>query len=255
MTPRYKFAGPHNLMAYVRLASGYRPGGPNPTCILFPVPCQYGPDKTQNYELGLKGETADHLFSFDASVYYIDWKNIQIQVAEPNGSTYFTNASSAKSQGIELASRVRPAEGLSIAGWIALNDAQLTTALPPSSPVTGDSGDRLPFASHVSGNVSVEYQHRLKSRFTGLGGGAVTYVGDREDVFEPVATSRFRLGGYAQIDLHLGVQDSDWAVNLFANNVADRRGLLSTGQTGFTTWIANYIQPRTVGVSVSKTFE
>jgi iron complex outermembrane recepter protein len=95
LTPRYRFSP--NLMVYARVASGYRPGGPNPTCVLYPVPCQYAPDKTRNYELGLKAQTQEHRLSFDASVYYIDWRNIQLQVAQADTEfTYFTNASKAR---------------------------------------------------------------------------------------------------------------------------------------------------------------
>jgi len=255
VTPRYKLSSNHDLMVYARLASGYRPGGPNPTCVLYPVPCQYAPDKTRNYELGLKGATAQHLLEFDASLYYIDWQAIQLQVAQADGSTYFTNASSARSQGIELSSKLRPTRGLTLAGWIALNDAHLTTALPASSPVIGDSGNRLPFSSRFSGNLSLQYERRLSAHLAAFGGGSLSYVGDREDVFEPAGTSRFHLPGYAQADLHVGIRADEWTVSLFANNIADRRGLLSTGQIGPETWVANYIQPRTVGLSASKTFE
>src|SRR6185312_9647776 len=63
VTPQYKFSP--DLMAYARVASGYRAGGPNPA---FGVPPQYAPDKTYNYELGVKADQWDHKISFDASV-------------------------------------------------------------------------------------------------------------------------------------------------------------------------------------------
>ncbi len=52
-TPRYKITP--DTMVYARLASGYRPGGPNPTASAFGLPLEFGPDKTQSYEIGLKG--------------------------------------------------------------------------------------------------------------------------------------------------------------------------------------------------------
>jgi len=253
LTPRYRFSP--DLMVYVRVASGYRPGGPNPTCVLYPVPCQYAPDKTRNYELGVKGQTQDHRLTFDASAYYIDWRDIQLQVAQADtGFTYFTNASKAKSQGIELSSQARPVKGLTLSGWVAFNDAKLVNDLPKGSPVVGASGDRLPFSTRFSGNLSLQQEWTLSDRLSLYAGASVTYTGYRQDMFEPTGVARFDLPGYAQTDLRTGVNLDDWTINLFLNNLADRRGLLSTGQIGFTTWVANYIQPRTGGVSVSKRF-
>ncbi len=70
LTPRFKISD--NLMTYARLASGFRPGGPNTGIVAQGVPSQYDPDKTENYEIGVKGNFLDRLLSFDASVYYID---------------------------------------------------------------------------------------------------------------------------------------------------------------------------------------
>ena len=253
LTPRFRISS--DLIAYGRLASGYRPGGPNPTCILFPVPCQYSPDRTRNYELGVKGNTPGRRLSFDASVYYIDWKDIQLQVAQPStGFTYFTNSSGAKSEGIELSLQATPQPGLTLSGWVALSDAALTTGLPATSPVVGESDDRLPFSSHVSGNVALEKEWTLANGVRSYVGGSVTYVGDRKDVFEPSGLSRFDLPAYVKTDLRGGVRYEAWLINVYANNLTDKRGTISTGQIGFSTWVANYIQPRTAGLTVSKTF-
>jgi len=43
-------------------------------------------------------------------------------------------------------------------------------------------------------------------------------------------------------------------MNCFANNVTDRRGLLSGGQNSTPPFAFVYIEPRTVGLSVTKAF-
>src|SRR3546814_2972614 len=35
------------------------------------------PDLLRNYELGVKGGTADGQLLFDAAIYYIDWRDVQ----------------------------------------------------------------------------------------------------------------------------------------------------------------------------------
>ena len=80
LTPSFKLSP--DFMVYARLASGYRAGGPN---AVPGVPTQYNPDKTENYELGAKGDFLNHVLSFDASLYYIDWKDIQLNLINPLG--------------------------------------------------------------------------------------------------------------------------------------------------------------------------
>src|SRR5262249_47500746 len=91
-TPRYRITP--ELMLYVRVASGYRPGDPN-----FPspgVPEQSRADKVKSYEIGFKGEFIDHRFFVDASLYYIDWSNIQLSLVSDQGFAYSANGGSAK---------------------------------------------------------------------------------------------------------------------------------------------------------------
>jgi iron complex outermembrane recepter protein len=250
-TPRFKISS--DLMIYARLASGYRPGGPNLT--LSPgTPSQYNPDTTKNYEIGVKGDTLEHTVSFDASLYYIDWQNIQISLFNPqNGLGYNGNGSAAKSQGLELSGESRPLTGLTIAAWVTLSDAVLTQAFPDNSSVYGASGDRLPYSSRFSGNLSLHQDFPLTSGLRGFVGGSVSYVGDREGEFTSTAV-RQGLPSYARTDLQAGAKHDSWTVNLFVNNVADKRGLLTGGLGGYPPFAFSYIQPRLVGLSVVKTF-
>jgi iron complex outermembrane recepter protein len=250
VTPQYKVSP--DLMVYARFASGYRPGGPNTNVALFGISQQYGPDKTLNYELGVKGSVLDHKLSFDASAYYIDWKQIQIQLVA-DGQSYYANGSRAKSQGVELALESRPVTGLTLSGWVTWNDAVLTEPLPPSSTVLGSDGDRLPLSSRFSGNVSFEQSFPLVSQWLGYVGGTLSYVGERIGNFEPTAPRQV-LPGYAKTDFRAGVRNDSWNVNLFADNVADRRGVLEGGLDNVNTAGYYYIQPRTIGLSLSKSF-
>lgn len=253
LTPRYKFSP--DLMLYARLASGYRPGGPNSTCILFPAPCRFAPDKTVSYEVGIKGETLDRMLSFDASMYYIDWKNMQLQVTSPSsGTLFYTNAGRAKSQGLELSVQAKPLAGLTVSAWAASNDATLTSDFPANSAAFGVAGDRLPYSSRFSGNVSFEEDFPLATRATGFVAGAESYVGSRESEFTGSAQqSRRTLPAYAQASMRTGVRCDSWMFNLFVNNIADKRGALALFVSGPIQNVV-LIQPRTVGLSVSKTF-
>jgi iron complex outermembrane recepter protein len=216
------------------------------------APRTYDPDKTSNYELGLKADAFDHLVSFDASVYYIDWRNIQLGVF--NGQGYTANASRAKSQGVEFSVQARPVTGMKVGAWVSWDEAELTEGFPSISNVIGNPGDRLPLTPHFSSNFSIDQQFPLGGRVTGFVGATLTYIGDRVGVFTVSPTvPRITLPSFARGDLRAGATYDTWTASFFANNVADRRGELS-GPDIFNPAAFQYIQPRTVGLSLVKTF-
>jgi iron complex outermembrane recepter protein len=251
VTPRFKFST--DLMAYARLASGYRAGGSNGgTGAVLGIPTDYKPDTTRNYEIGVKGDTFDRLLTFDASLYYIRWNDIQIALAQA-GIGYTGNASRAKSQGAELSLEAKPLAGMIIGAWVAFNDAVLTEPFPATSTAIGNTGDRLPYSSRFSSNLSIDQNVTLTGELIGFVGATVSYVGSKEGDF---ATSgeRQSFSPYAKTDFRLGARYATWTYNFYVNNVADKRGALSGGLGSVNPAAFYIIQPRTVGLSVAKAF-
>lgn len=252
LTPEFKWTP--DFMVYARVASGYRAGGPNLTAGVTGIPSEYAPDRTQNYEIGAKAEFLDHRLSLDASAYYIDWTRIQVQLLNPaNERNYYANGGSAKSQGIELSLESRPLTGLRIAAWVALDDAVLTENFPANSTAYGLSGDKLPLSSRLSGNVTVDEEFPIMNGVTGFVGGALSYIGNRLGDFESTPERQY-LPAYAKTDLRAGAKYDAWTANLYVNNLADKQGVLGGGIGTYPPFAFTYIQPRTVGLSLSRTF-
>ncbi len=257
MTPRFKLS--QDFMAYARLASGYRPGGPNPTASAFGLPLSYKPDKTSSYEVGVKGDALGHSLTFDASLYYIDWKDIQLSYVDPaNGFGFEANGSRAKSQGLELASQWKPLAGFTVGAWVAWNDAKLTEPFPRGSSVYGVSGDRLPFSPRFSGNLSVDEEFPITAGLRGFVGGSLSYVGDRIGNFTappPAVPPRQDYPAYARTDVRVGAKFASWTADVYVNNLTDRRGILFGGLGTVPNPAAfTYIQPRTVGLLATVKF-
>src|SRR5262249_7953058 len=141
--------------------------------------------------------------------------------------------------------------GLKLAAWSVFNTAVLTQPFPANSTAHGAIGDRLPEGSRRSGNASIEQVFPLWNRALGSMGAKVSYIGDRLGAFT-ATDDRDVFRAYARIDLNGGVHLSSWTVNLFVNNLADKRGVI--GKNPFTSNSVIYIQPRTVGFSVSRRF-
>jgi iron complex outermembrane recepter protein len=255
VTPRYKLSS--DLTAYARFASGYRLGGGNTAAaILSGAPATFAPDKTENYELGVKGDFLNHVLSVDASLFYIPWKGLQTQLTTPDGQQSFTaNAGEAKSEGVELSLTARPLQGLTITAWGDYDDAVLTKAFPAGSPASAPAGARLPNSAKWSGNASVEQAFPLWSGATGFIGAAASYVGDRENIFVAANQPRFSLPSYTKVDLRAGVKVDSWTANFFVNNVGDSRGLLENHvANNLYPFAVIPITPRTVGLSVARIF-
>jgi iron complex outermembrane receptor protein len=258
VTPRLRLT--QDLMLYARLTSGYRPGGPNVTCVEAKSLCHFEPDTTKNYEIGTKGSALDSSLSYDFSVYYVDWKNIQIAEQSPGGLPFNGNGGQAKSEGVELSSEFTPVQGLRLSAWVAWNEAELREGFPPGAQGYAVAGDPLPYTSRFSGRFSLDQDMQLTRDVTGFIGASVNYVGRRYGEFVPtpeVAALRQVYPEYGQVDLRTGVKLSDWKLNAYVDNLANKRGIVGGGyynQTNFAPNWFNYIQPRTIGLSVERSF-
>lgn len=256
VVPQFKVSP--DLMIYARLASGYRPGGPNGAIFSNPsLPKSFDADTTINYEAGVKGSLFDRQFTFDISTYYIDWDKIHLQLVI-DGLSIFTNGGKASSQGIEGAFAFRSRSGLTIAANGSYGEAKLEEDPPAAIPA--DKGTRLPFSPKFSGSVSIDQEFEVGSEWKANIGGTVAHVGQRFGPFRPATpvNSRLNFPSYTTFDLRAGVRNVDWSVNVYARNIGDKRGVLSAGAEGSQAVTGvfgiNYVQPRTFGLSVARNF-
>ncbi len=261
ISPSYHFSP--DIMAYVRIASGYRPGGPN---IGAPpgAPASFGPDRVVNYELGFKGKVVPGLLTIDTALFQIDWKDIQLQGADPVTSlTFVANGGKARSRGIEFAASLTPWAGMAIDANIAFTDASLTQnilQLQGGPGFKGNVGDRLPFSSKVAASISASQTADLSSDLQGNLGFSLIYVGDRAGEFQtnsPDATRpRILVPGYTVFDLRGGLTyDEVWSIGLYVRNLFDKRGVsVADNRNGTTAPTALFIQPRSFGVTLARSF-
>jgi iron complex outermembrane recepter protein len=247
-----------NTMVYARVATGYRPGGPNAQPVAPPpelhIPVEYGSDKTINYELGVRSTQLDGRLSIDVAAFHVDWKNIQL-LETINNFSINTNGGEARSQGVEWTFAYVPVHGLTLSWVGAYTDAKLTS---PAPEVNGNSGDPLPYAPKWSTSLDGEYDWDLSATFKGFIGAAGSYVGGRSTDFQssPTADGQVELPSYNTWDARIGFYTARYRTTLYAKNLGDSRGISSyvanaaPGPAGELT----IIQPRTVGVTLNVKF-
>ncbi len=170
-----------NTEFYGRIATGYRPGGPNavpPSTAVPGVPNSFEPDTLTSYEIGYKANLADGRFSIETALFTTDWNKIQIQT-NAGGFQFFVNGGSATSRGGEVTLLFFPA-----AGWtLRANSGYTDTRLSEDAPAAGGvDGDRMPFVPSWTGSFGIDYRFPLGSA-QGYVGGSLNYIGDRQSNF------------------------------------------------------------------------
>ena len=256
---QYRFSS--NVMGYGRVATGYRPGGPNSP--LPDIPLTYKADTLTTYELGLKSTFLESKALVDVAVYHTNWKNIQLQaVSTPGDYNYQTNGGEAISQGIELQTEYSPLRGLTLHLSGNYTDAHLTSVIQASSFLL--TGYQLPQVPKESVSAVVDYDFALPSGWRAQAGGAYRYVGPQfaalVESASSVSTPTYQTGGYSVIDLNTGIRREHVNIRLTVRNLANSRALLGGGAirsnsvTGIDTVLASFLQPRTLELGVDYAF-
>jgi iron complex outermembrane receptor protein len=252
VSPRWHLSD--DTMIYARVATGYRPGGPN---LLLPdVPPTVDADELTNYELGLKTIFMDGRALINTAVFYIDWEGIQ-QLQGFGGVSALSNAGDAESQGVEFESLFSVSDGLQLGFNVSYTDATLKTS-PPE--LDNAFGVQLPGVPEWTASVTADYS------FTAFGGreahvgGGWRFVDDRfSEVVTVSDTLAYTLPSYDVVDLNADVRFDAMTVRLFVKNLTDERAFIGGGTTvdGLNRPIRldlAVLQPRTVGVSVDFQF-
>jgi outer membrane receptor protein involved in Fe transport len=255
-----------NTLVYGRIATGYRPGGPNDLPPNPPpsVQTSYQPDKTTNYELGFRTDLLDKRLSIDIDAFLVDWKSIQlfefIQVPGQPGFGINANGGTARTEGVEWTLGLTPLTGLTFTLTGAYVDAYLTSPAPDTG---GNEGDRLPYVPKWSTSLSADYTFHAFSTFNAFAGATWSYVGSRFNDFSAtvgaagfVPNPRPELPSYNAVNLRAGLESDRWTFELYAKNVGDTRGIAYYTNSGTPNYggSVGYVQPRTVGALVTARF-
>ena len=252
VSPQYQIT--RDQLLYLRISSGYRPGGPNatPPATVAAAPNTFAPDTLTSYEVGYKASLLDRKLTVEAAGFYTEWDDIQIQTSA-GGFNFFVNGGSATSRGGEITARYTPFHRFTLGLNGAYTDAHLTTDAPAAG---GKDGDRLPFVPHVSGSVTADYSHDLAADFVGVLNGSVNYVGDRRSDYS--GRGGIDVPDFVTVDLRAAVEHGPWELSIYGKNLNNSRGLLALASRGLTPtanpFAAAYIQPLTVGAELSLRF-
>jgi outer membrane receptor protein involved in Fe transport len=247
-----------DTLLYARVATGFRPGGPNLPTPTLPNPPSFTSDTTRNYELGFR-TTIGERFTIDVAAFDIDWKDVQILgiVHSDSGDIGINgNSGSAKSKGLEWTFSWRATQGLTLEFLGAYTDAKLGDDAPGLGAY---KGDELPFVPKLSATFNADYKWHAFGDFNGFAGGSFSYLGTRYTGFSPsvsVIEPHVKLPTYNTLKMQVGIDNGQYSVELYATNLTNERGMTAFANSGGynQTGTAQFIQPRTIGFQLGAKF-
>jgi outer membrane receptor protein involved in Fe transport len=247
----YRFTD--DILAYATASSGFRAGDINPYAFLFPgAPSSFGPEHLWNYEVGAKTSWLDKRLVVNLAAYHIDWQNVIIDANAPNALFgYSVNGGDAHSDGVELEVTAIPVSGLTLSFAGDYNQSKLVQVSKTGAGVLATAGATLPFAPRYKFYGGAEYDFPvLDGSWTGRARIDVSYNGlSYSSVSDLPATIN---QPYTTVNLRAGISRDRLDLSVFADNVGDARGELIALDNGSNESVL--IRPRTIGVSVSKSF-
>jgi outer membrane receptor protein involved in Fe transport len=259
-------------MLYASASKGYRIGGVNGPQIslcgdalaqlgLSQSPTAYKSDSVWSYESGLKSRLFGGKLHFEASVFDIEWRNIQRGISLAScGSGFVTNFGSASSTGFDLSFDVQPLESFTLSGSIGYADARLTSNVfgPTSTSgvqtVYGRKGDKIG-GPPLTWTISGEYDLPIADDRTLYARADYQHIGPGADIDYSVygADSLIpKSEAYDQVSLRAGARLAGFDLSVFVNNLLNQDPLLT--RMRYTTAYDTYFQdstlrPRTIGLT------
>jgi len=253
-----------NIDTYARVATSYRPGGPQ----ALPVPGApetYNHDTLTNYEIGLKGQWLDHRLESSLALYDMEWKNIQLQQLV-QGIAVTLNGGEARIQGAELELKYAPLPPLTLGAAVTYTDPKLTSVSPGVTEAIGAvSGDLLPFTPKWAGAATVDYTQTLSDDVALVYGLTYAYQGKRISGFPGAdANPGVWIPSYQTLDFRTGVHwgtQRRYEVQARVANLTNEHGYSSLVNWRLGSFVspnppswAATIPPRTYVLSVSAKF-
>lgn len=214
---RHQFT--EDLGAGFVVTQGYRSGGIslnpiNPTKSTV----EYNPEYVTNYELSLRSQWLNKKLTANANVYYMDWKDQQVQVIGSNiYDRYIENAGSSSLRGVELDLNYQADNGISAfanAGYAKTRYEDFKTGSKDFS------GNRFQYAPEKTAAMGIGFDQ-------GLGVNGYIIANHTGDSYMN-SDNTLKVEAYTVANFRLGYTADVWKVNAYVNNVFDKKGSVYT---------------------------
>jgi len=237
------FINPDDLI-YVTAAKGFRAGGVNQVLTsaaagllanygltTAAMPTTYESDSVWSYELGGKMRLWEGRAQINASIYDLEWSNMQQFLFLGDGVVF--NVPSVRTRGGDIEAQLRPFRSLTLNASVGYIEAEYTSSLVIPGGPGSRSGD-LVIATDGQGLPQPSWTYDIGARYDlqigdfGQAYGRVDYRWtDGFATAAPGTTAYSPDSSYIpsrkNVNLRLGIVHGDLDVNVFALNVTDEK--------------------------------
>jgi iron complex outermembrane receptor protein len=239
-------------LVYAKVDKGFKSGG-------FTSTSNYGPETLLAYEVGTKNRFRDDTVQVNASAFYYDYDDLQVNQINPNNAQQFTlNAGTARIQGLELESvwLATPDTRLDVnVAWLDTKFTNFCTVTTKPCPAANDlSGNELTQAPELATMVGVQHTFEV------LGGKLTPRLQSRYQAktWFTITNSRAEMQeSYTKSDLLVTYEpdSAQWTLTLYGRNLEDSTILTSAGFAGYANgYLLQFGAPRTYGARLDVRF-
>lgn len=271
-TPKFllKYQPTPGLDVYADAAKGFRPGaGQVPPPVAFCAaeyakfgftPTQlssYKPDSVWSYEVGTKLLSADHRYSLNGALFWIEWTGMREFLELPCGFGVFLNTAKSRSRGVDFDFAAVPFEGLNLSGGLGYDNARIQNAGLAADFTSLRPGFPIPDVAPLTANLSAQYEFPLGENLQYLLRADYAYTGHSYSITNTPLVPRLR-AAYSLWDFRTSLIQGRIQYSLFIKNIGDVHPNLgdqlsqAAEAPGRPRWEIG--PPRTYGVEFQETF-
>jgi iron complex outermembrane receptor protein len=291
-----RFAWSGTGSVYLTVSKGYKAGGASTgndsNNNSAPLVLRYKAETLRNYELGIKTEFADRRVRLNASVFYLDWKDLQVEAfrfltpGDLSSNFEQTVNVDAEGKGAEIELLAQPLQGFTLGAALGYLDTEITDqpecGIPLGPPtcirITGGFnvnaiGLDMPKSPKHTATMFGEYRWPVGGNSAWVRGEVMHRSSQYSDIealtnlqtrgpspnaglTRVVGPNEFpyKVPAYDVFNLRFGYEGQRTSFTLYAQNLFDEKYYTGTQENFGASGIRLRPHPRTIGGSVSFKF-
>ncbi len=207
-----------DLITYFTFAGGFKAGGFNAGS---PAGTEtYAEERSWNYEFGFKGRALDNSLRYGLALFYTDWRDLQLNVANGGPATFhIANAGSASARGIEIDMSYAPTSNWSIFGSAGWTDTRFNAGARDNvgGASTPLGGRQIPYTPDYTAALGTQVAWEVGGGYNVYARAEVQFMGS----FNYDTSNTAGQDAYTIANFRLGVRNQHWFVEGFVNNALD----------------------------------
>ncbi|MBM9616319.1 TonB-dependent receptor [Desulfobulbus rhabdoformis] len=234
-----------NWKAYVSYSQGYMPGGFN----FFATSGtaeenSFEPEKTANYEIGIKGSL--NRLRISVALFYMDIEDIHVYKSSAPGIYLTDNADSAHSQGIEIDMAYQLTDSIELSAALGLVEAEYDSYDAGGGVIfDGEDIEKTPSYTANAG-ISWRSPRGFYARADLRAAGETSFYDDLNKTF-------VEDDAYITVNAKVGYQAGLWDFYVYGKNLTDEEYIESyLSNAGFA--LAEFGDPLTIGAGIRYRF-